>query len=145
MTTTPGGIPENEESLVIEGIFLMADKPSASGRIYPRSVLERALNNFKKRHEESEVVGCTLKREDEPSVNHDLGRSSHVVEDIDLNEEGEMLGRIRILPETLAGHQLSEVISQNMKIRLVPRVLGTVENNVVTKAELISIDVTVDD
>lgn len=110
--------------LFVKGIIQRADAVNANGRIYPRDILFREIENYKRLVQDRRAVGC-LDHDDSPTV--DLKNVSHIVTDI-WTENDVVYGKVEILP-TPMGDIARGLIESNVKIGISSRALGTVRNN----------------
>jgi hypothetical protein len=97
-----------------------ADVPNINNRVYPRSVLERAVESFNRMKASGTPMVGQLGTADQ-----DLAMVSHLVEDLYLSG-GQLLADIRVL-DTPRGRELSELIGAgNVVFRL--RGIGEIES-----------------
>ena len=125
--------------LHLTGTFLEADKPNANGRVYPRAVLEDIARQIKEK--DGRVFGQVGFPE---GTSVDLSKVSHIVGDVHVNEQGELIGKIIPL-KTPAGEILTSLLEDFKKNKVNygfrPAGIGKVdENGVVSDYRLISID-----
>lgn len=109
--------------LFVKGIIQRANALNQNGRIYPRDILFRELENYKKLISERRSMG-TLDHDDSPVVN--LKDVSHLITDM-WTEGDEVYGKIEILP-TPMGNIAKSLIESNVKIGISSRALGSVRN-----------------
>ena len=129
----PGGICEDllteaEKKLVKEGVLILSgimqksDVVNGNGRIYPREVLEREVENYKKLVQERRALG-ELDHPEDSVVN--LKNASHLVTDL-WWKGNDVLGKVQIL-NTPAGGILKGLIESGVKLGISSRGLGTVQ------------------
>lgn len=110
--------------LFLKGIIQRADAVNANGRIYPRDILFREIENYKRLVHDRRAVGC-LDHDDSATV--DLKNVSHIITDV-WTEGDTVFGKVEILP-TPMGEIARGLIESNVKIGISSRALGTVRNN----------------
>ena len=115
---TPDGRPGK---LFVKGIIQRADTLNQNGRIYPRDILFREIENYKKAVVERRATG-ELDHADDPVVN--LKNVSHLITDV-WTEGNVVYGKIEILP-TPMGNIARALIESNVKIGISSRALGSV-------------------
>lgn len=109
--------------LFIKGVVQMADTLNQNGRIYPKNILFREVENYKKVVSERRATG-ELDHADEPVVN--LKNVSHLFTDI-WTEGDVVYGKIEILP-TPMGNIARALIESGVKIGISSRALGSLRN-----------------
>jgi len=115
----------NNGRLIVKGIIQRADLLNANGRVYPRDVLEREVENYKQLVKERRATG-ELDHADEPVVN--LKNVSHVVTNIWMESNGTVMGEVEILDNLPMGKILFGLFERNIKVGISSRALGSVTN-----------------
>jgi hypothetical protein len=110
--------------LFLKGIIQRADALNANGRIYPRDILFREIENYRRLVGDRRAIGC-LDHDDSATV--DLKNVSHIITDV-WTEGDTVYGKVEILP-TPMGEIARGLIESNVKIGISSRALGTVRNN----------------
>lgn len=110
--------------LVVSGILQRADAVNHNGRIYPREVLEPQIEAYKILVKERRATG-ELDHSDEAVVN--LKNVSHVITDIWMENNGDVRGKVEVLP-TPMGEILASLIKSNIKVGISSRALGSVDS-----------------
>jgi len=110
--------------LFVKGVIQRADTLNQNGRIYPKDVLLREVENYKKVVVERRAMG-ELDHADDPVVN--LKNVSHLISDIWV-EGNVVLGKIEILP-TPMGNIARSLIESNVKLGISSRALGSVRSH----------------
>jgi len=110
--------------LFLKGIIQRADALNANGRIYPRDILFREIENYRRLVNDRRAIGC-LDHDDSATV--DLKNVSHIITDV-WTEGDTVYGTVEILP-TPMGEIARGLIESNVKIGISSRALGTVRNN----------------
>jgi hypothetical protein len=106
-----------KKTLVIEADILKCDEPMTSGNIYPRAEVEKAVN--------AQVM---------------LVNSTHVVEGLELKEDGTLHARLRIIP-TDPGKALVEYIRAGGFIKMAPRGFGNSVDGKIEGYQLVTVDI----
>lgn len=109
--------------LFVKGIVQAAETLNQNGRIYPKHVLFREVENYKKVIAEGRAIG-ELDHADEPVVN--LKNVSHRFTEI-WTEGNLVYGKIEILP-TPMGNIARALIESGVKIGISSRAIGSVRN-----------------
>jgi len=110
--------------LFLKGIIQKADTRNQNGRIYPRRVLERAVQDYQKLVEERRSTGELNHPSDSSSI--DLERVCHVI--TNLSMEGNVVyGTLEILDTLPCGNITKALVEAGIKIGISSRGLGTVE------------------
>lgn len=110
---------------VFEGKFGQCDVPTSNGRVYRRELMEREVNRLKKRIAERKVYGELDHPEDGKTK---LQRSAVIIEDIYIDEQGQVMGRASIL-DTSMGKELKAIVDGNGAIGVSSRGYGSVLQN----------------
>ena len=109
--------------LFVKGVIQRADTLNQNGRIYPRDILFKEVENYRKVVQERRAMG-ELDHADDPVVN--LKNVSHLITDIWADDEV-VYGKIEILP-TPMGNIARNLIESNVKIGISSRALGSVRS-----------------
>tara|TARA_R110000824_G_scaffold188779_2_gene370130 strand:- start:1114 stop:1725 length:612 start_codon:yes stop_codon:yes gene_type:complete len=129
----PGGIcedllTEEEKRLVKKGVMILSgvmqkcDALNGNGRVYPRTVLEKEVKNYKKLVRERRALG-ELDHPDESVIN--LKNASHLVTDLWWDDD-KVMGKVQIL-ETPSGKVLKSLVEAGVKLGISSRGLGSTE------------------
>jgi hypothetical protein len=111
--------------IVVSAILQRADAVNQNKRIYPRRILEREVNNYKKAVLEGRATG-ELDHPDSSIVS--LERVSHIIRDIDWNGQ-EVVGQVEIL-DTPKGKIAKDLMAAGVKLGISSRGVGeTVKTN----------------
>jgi hypothetical protein len=109
--------------LFVKGVIQRADTLNQNGRIYPKDILFKEVENYKKVVMERRAMG-ELDHADDPVVN--LKNVSHLITDIWADDEV-IFGKIEILP-TPMGNIARNLIESNVKVGISSRALGSVRS-----------------
>jgi hypothetical protein len=117
--------------LIVKGVLQRADTLNQNGRIYPRPILERELENYQKLIRENRALG-ECDHADSPVV--ELKHVSHVIRKAWM-DGNVLLGEVEILESQPMGKIIAGLIESGIKVGISSRALGSVkrvgENNVV--------------
>ena len=117
--------------LYLTGVMQRADAKNGNGRVYPRHILKREVENYKKLIGEKRALG-ELDHPDESVIN--LKNVSHLVTDIWWNGD-DVMGKIKIL-DTPAGRIAKDLINSGVTLGISSRAMGSVrEGSGVTMVE----------
>ncbi|MCX7726863.1 MAG: hypothetical protein N2053_08435 [Chitinispirillaceae bacterium] len=117
-------INESADKLTFRGVFQRADTVNENGRVYPRKVLERAVNEFKKKVEEGRAVGTLEHPVDGRTKAFEI---SHRITNIWISESGEVFGEGIVL-NTSRGKELRALLEGGVTIGISSRGYGTVKS-----------------
>lgn len=112
-----------EKKYFIEGIFLQSEIVNRNGRKYPKAILKREVDRYRKEHiEKSRAVG-ELGHPDNPTIN--LDRVSHKI--ISLTEDGDnFIGKAQIL-NTPQGNIVKNLIDEGIVFGVSSRGVGSLK------------------
>ena len=110
--------------LILSGIMQRADAQNGNGRVYPRPILEREMENYKKLVKERRALG-ELDHPDDSVVN--LKNASHMVTDVWWNGN-DVMGKVQVL-NTPSGQVLKELVNAGVKLGISSRGLGSVHES----------------
>ena len=83
-----------KKSLVIEGVFMQADSKNRNGRVYPRPILEKAVEKYVKEQVNTGRAVGELNHPEGPTIN--LDKVSHKITDLRF-EGSNVVGKASIL------------------------------------------------
>ena len=112
----------DEGIIILSGVMQCAEKRNGNGRVYPKKILEREVNAFKKACKDRRSLG-ELDHPESSVVN--LQNCSHLVTEIWM-EGNNVKGKIEIL-ETPAGQILKSLIKANVPCGISSRGMGSVK------------------
>lgn len=122
-------------NMMVKGILQRANTLNQNGRVYPKPILEREINNYMKLVKERRATG-ELDHADEPVVN--LKTVSHVITEVWW--EGDVVwGRVEILEDMDQGRQLKTLFNNGIKVGISSRAVGSVreqQNTAVVQDDL---------
>ena len=114
---------EGQERRRFRAVFQRADVINENGRIYPRRVLEKAVEEFKELIKEGRAVGTLEHPEDGKTKVSDI---SHKIVDIYMEEDGTVVGIAECL-NTSAGKELQALLEAGVKLGVSSRGVGSVK------------------
>lgn len=112
-------------NILVKGILQRADALNQNGRVYPRDILQREIENYKKLIRERRATG-ELDHMDSSVVN--LKNVSHVITDI-WWENNDVWGEVEVLENMIQGGQLKALFDSDIKVGISSRALGSVRKN----------------
>ena len=128
-TLSPQAITEavktEQGNLLVEGRLQSAETKNGNGRYYPREILEREVNNYKKGPiAENRALG-ELDHPDSSIIN--LKNVSHNIKDVWWDGD-DVIGKIEILP-TPSGNILTELFKNGITVGVSSRGMGSLKPN----------------
>ena len=105
---------------ILVGIMQKCDAENGNGRVYPRKVLEREINNYNKLVRERRSLG-ELDHPDSSVI--ELKNASHLVTDMWWDGD-KVMGKVEIL-DTPSGQVLQSLADAKVKLGISSRGLGT--------------------
>jgi hypothetical protein len=118
-------LENNDGRLIVRGVLQRADTLNQNGRIYPRHILEREVENYQKLVQERRATG-ELDHADDPVVN--LKNVSHVINKLWMEADGAVWGEVEILDNLPMGKILYGLFERGIKVGISSRALGSVDN-----------------
>lgn len=118
-------LEKNNGKLIMKGVIQRADTQNANGRIYPRDILEREIENYKKLVVERRAHG-ELDHDDDCVVN--LKNVSHIITDIWMENDGTVMGEVEVL-NTPMGKILRSFVEDRVTVGISSRAVGSVVND----------------
>lgn len=108
----------------IEGIFAQAESKNRNGRIYPKPIMESAVNKYVTEQVKTKRAVGELNHPEGPTVN--LDKVSHLIESLDW-ANNDVVGKARIL-NTPMGKIVEGLLEGGVKLGVSTRGMGTLEN-----------------
>ena len=112
---------KGEKSYVIEGIFAMADSKNRNGRIYPKSIMENAVNKYVTEQVKTKRSVGELNHPDGPTVN--LDKVSHLITDLQF-EGNNVMGKAQVL-DTPMGNIVKGLLEGGVQLGVSTRGMGS--------------------
>ena len=107
----------------IEGVFMQAEKKNRNGRVYPKPIMEKAVDKYVKEQVSTKRAVGELNHPDGPTVN--LDKVSHLIEALDWQKD-EVVGKARIL-DTPNGQIVKGLLDGGVKLGVSTRGMGSLE------------------
>ena len=107
----------------IEGVFMQADIKNRNGRVYPKAIMEKEVNRYKKEFVEKDRAFGELGHPEGPTIN--LDKVSHLIQSLDL-EGKNYVGKAKVL-STPNGEIVKSLINDGAKLGVSSRGLGSLE------------------
>lgn len=113
---------KNGGKLMLQGVIQKANTKNQNKRIYPRKILDREVENYKKAVRENRALG-ELDHPESSAVA--LDRASHIIREIDWDGDN-VIGRVEIL-NTPKGQILQSLLDSGVMIGISSRGVGSTE------------------
>jgi hypothetical protein len=114
---------DGERKLMIEGIFMQAEKQNRNGRVYPKDILAEAVEKYDKSQVSKGRAVGELGHPDSPTVN--LDRVSHRI--VELNWDGNnVMGRAQVL-DTPMGKIVRGLMEGDVQLGVSTRGMGSLQ------------------
>tara|TARA_A100001391_G_scaffold105129_1_gene70285 strand:+ start:84 stop:743 length:660 start_codon:yes stop_codon:yes gene_type:complete len=114
---------DGSKSHMIEGVFAMAESKNRNGRIYPKAVMESAVNKYVREQVSKDRAVGELNHPDGPTVN--LDKVSHKITDLQMDGNN-VMGKARIL-ETPMGKIVTGLLDGGVQLGVSTRGMGSLE------------------
>jgi len=112
-----------EKSYMIEGIFAQAEQKNRNGRIYPKAIMESAVNKYVNEQVKQKRAVGELNHPEGPTVN--LDKVSHLITDLQW-EGNNVIGKASIL-DTPNGKIVKGLLDGGVKLGVSTRGMGSLE------------------
>lgn len=112
--------------LFVKGVLQRADAKNQNGRVYPKPILEREVENYKNKYILQNTAYGELDHP-ERSVVH-LTTSSHIIRDI-WWEGNDVMGLVEVLPFMTNGSMLEGLFKSGLNVGISSRGLGSVRES----------------
>ena len=117
--------------MILSGVMQRADAKNGNGRVYPRNVLMREVENYQKLVKERRALG-ELDHPEDSVIN--LKNASHMVTDV-WWQNNDVMGKVQVL-NTPSGKVLQELANAGVNLGISSRGMGSVhEANGTTTVE----------
>jgi hypothetical protein len=113
-----------EKKYVIEGIFAQAESKNRNGRIYPKQIMESAVDKFVNEQVKTKRAVGELNHPDGPTVN--LDKVSHLITALEWDGDN-VMGKASIL-DTPNGKIVKGLLDGGVKLGVSTRGMGSLEN-----------------
>tara|TARA_R110000824_G_scaffold275225_1_gene463924 strand:- start:709 stop:1320 length:612 start_codon:yes stop_codon:yes gene_type:complete len=122
LTESEKRLVREEGAVFLTGIIQAADQLNGNGRVYPKGILEREVENYQKSIRENRALG-ELDHPDESVVN--LRNVSHMITEA-WWDDNKVMGKIRIL-DTPSGKILESLARSGVTLGISSRGMGSVK------------------
>jgi hypothetical protein len=112
-----------DKKYVIEGVFAQADQKNRNGRVYPKPIMERAVNKYVQTQVSKKRAVGELNHPEGPTVN--LDKVSHLITDLKL-EGNDVIGKAQIL-DTPMGKIVKGLLDGGVQLGVSTRGMGSLE------------------
>ena len=112
-----------DKTYVIEGVFAQADQKNRNGRIYPKQIMESAVNKYVTEQVSKKRAVGELNHPEGPTVN--LDKVSHLITDLRL-EGNNVIGKAQIL-DTPMGKIVKGLLEGGVQLGVSTRGMGSLE------------------
>ena len=107
----------------IEGVFMQSEQKNRNGRVYPKAIMEKAVDKYVKEQVKTKRAVGELNHPDGPTVN--LDKVSHLIEALDW-DGNDVVGKARIL-ETPMGNIVKGLLDGGVQLGVSTRGMGSLE------------------
>ena len=107
----------------IEGVFMTSEAKNRNGRIYPKPVMERAVDRYVTEQVKTGRAVGELNHPEGPNIN--LDKVSHIIEKLDWSNN-DVVGKARIL-ETPMGNIVKGLLDGGVRLGVSTRGMGSLE------------------
>jgi predicted aspartyl protease len=111
----------NTTALHVEVKWQQADKVNGNNRFYPRALLQREIDRILPMANEGKIYGCSYHPEKEAEVDD----VSHLWESFRLNEAGEAVGVVKVVPTEPRGKNVITILKNGGQLGMSSRGFGT--------------------
>ncbi len=117
---------KEDKRLYAEGKIGQCDVPTANGRVYPRSIIEREIAKLQEKINNSSLLGAV----DHPNDGRSrIMESGHIVRKLWIEKDGAVYGKFEIVEESDAGRNLAAFLKHGASIGVSSRGLGSTRMN----------------
>jgi len=113
-----------EKKYTIEGVFMQADQKNRNGRVYPRSVMESAVDKYDMDQVKKGRAVGELNHPEGPTVN--LDKVSHRITELNWNGN-DVVGKAQIL-DTPMGKIVKNLLDGGVQLGVSTRGMGSLES-----------------
>lgn len=107
----------------IEGVFMQSETKNRNGRVYPKSVMEKAVDLYVTEKVNTGRAVGELNHPEGPNIN--LDKVSHIIEKLDWSNN-DVVGKARIL-ETPMGNIVKGLLDGGVRLGVSTRGMGSLE------------------
>ena len=114
---------DGSKKYTIEGVFAQAEQKNRNGRIYPKMIMENAVNKYAKEQVATKRAVGELNHPEGPTVN--LDKVSHLITDLKV-EDNNVMGKATILG-TPMGEIVKGLLEGGVQLGVSTRGMGSLE------------------
>ena len=114
---------DGEKKYVIEGIFIQTESKNRNGRVYPKPIMEKAVNKYVTEQVSKKRAVGELNHPEGPTVN--LDKVSHLITDLKF-EGNDVIGKAQIL-DTPMGKIVKGLLEGGVQLGVSTRGMGSLE------------------
>ena len=114
---------DGSKKYTIEGVFAQAEQKNRNGRIYPKMIMEKAVNKYAKEQVATKRAVGELNHPEGPTVN--LDKVSHLITDLKV-EDNNVMGKATILG-TPMGEVVKGLLEGGVQLGVSTRGMGSLE------------------
>ena len=114
---------DGSKNYTIEGVFAQAEQKNRNGRIYPKMIMEKAVNKYAKEQVETKRAVGELNHPEGPTVN--LDKVSHLITELKI-EDKNVMGKATILG-TPMGEVVKGLLEGGVQLGVSTRGMGSLE------------------
>ena len=107
----------------IEGVFMQSESKNRNGRIYPKAIMEKAVDRYVTDQVKTGRAVGELNHPEGPTIN--LDKVSHIIENLDWTGN-DVVGKARIL-ETPMGNIVKGLLDGGVRLGVSTRGMGSLE------------------
>ena len=107
----------------IEGVFMQAEAKNRNGRVYPKAIMEKAVDRYVTEQVKTGRAVGELNHPEGPTIN--LDKVSHIIEGLDW-KGNDVVGKARIL-ETPMGNIVKGLLEGGVRLGVSTRGMGSLE------------------
>jgi hypothetical protein len=115
---------DGEKKYTIEGVFAQAESKNRNGRVYPKAIMEKAVNKYVTEQVSKRRAVGELNHPEGPTVN--LDKVSHLITDLKF-EGNDVIGKAQIL-DTPMGKIVKGLLEGGVQLGVSTRGMGSLEN-----------------
>ena len=114
---------DGEKKYIIEGVFAQTDKKNRNGRVYPKPIMEKAVNKYDQEQVQKKRAVGELNHPEGPTVN--LDKVSHLITELKF-EGNDVVGKAQIL-DTPMGKIVKGLLDGGVQLGVSTRGMGSLE------------------
>lgn len=114
---------DGTKNYAIEGVFMVADQKNKNGRVYPKAMMEKAVDTYVREQINTGRAVGELNHPEGPSIN--LDKVSHKIVSLEF-QGNNVVGKASIL-DTPMGNIVSGLLKGGVKLGVSSRGMGTLE------------------